>query len=144
MSILLNKKPKKLKSNTPITIAVPKAQKDKIRKWFSLSIDAIVDNKDTPTDWYNCAFRTKQALEIARVVYIQETVDELQAILDMIVSKAINYPNENWFKFSTQEIDLIKSMHEAMCIMEDEVTRRIQLDAVLITEKYMKAFLKKE
>lgn len=144
MTIALHKRPRKLKSNTPITIAIPKAQKDRIRHLFSLSIKAIEDNKDTPTDWYNCAFRTKHALEIAKVVYVQETVDELNAILDMITVKSTRYPEHNWFKFDSSELDKIKSMHEAMTTMEDEVTRRVQLDAVLLTEKYMKQFIKKE
>lgn len=144
MTIALHKRPKGFKSNTPITIAIPKAQKDRIRQLFSLSIKAIEDNKDTPADWYNCAFRTKHALEIAKVVYVQETVDELKAILDMITVKAIRYPENNWFKFDSSELDQIKSMHEAMCTMEDEVTRRVQLDAILITEKYMKQFIKKD
>lgn len=144
MTIALHKRPKKLKSNTPITIAIPKAQKDRIRQLFSLSIKAIEDGKDTPTDWYNCAFRTKHALEIARLVYVQETVDQLRAILNIITIKATRYPEDNWFRFEINELDEIKSMHEAMCVMEDEVTRRVQLDAILITEKYMKQFIKKE
>lgn len=144
MTISLHKRPRKLKSNTPITIAIPKAQKERIRQLFSLSIKAIEEDRDTPTDWYNCAFRAKHALEIAKVVYVQDTVDELQAILDMITAKAIRYPEANWFKFDSGELDQIKSMHEAMSTMEDEVTRRVQLDAVLITEKYMKQFIKKE
>lgn len=144
MTIALHKRPKRFKSNTPITIAIPKAQKERIRQLFSLSISAIEEDRDTPTDWYNCAFRTKHALEIAKVVYVQETVDELQAILDMITVKATCYPEHNWFKFDNRELDQIKSMHEAMSTMEDEVTRRVQLDAVLLTEKFMKQFIKKE
>jgi hypothetical protein len=142
--IELRKKPRKLKSNTPITIAIPKAQKDKIRQLFERSITAIEKDGGTVTDWYNVGFRTKHALEIAKLVYVQDVVDQLEAIMGMVTAKVKYHPELNWHKFDSSELADIKTMHETMCAMEDEVTRRIQLDAILTTDKYMKQFIKKD
>ena len=64
---------KKYKSHSPIVFAVPKELKDKIRKIFELSIKAMESGSSSSTDWYNAAFRTKHALEIAKVSYEKET-----------------------------------------------------------------------
>lgn len=64
--------------------------------------------------------------------------------MSMITAKVKYHPEINWHKFDALELADIKTMHEAMCVMEDEVTRRIQLDAILITDKHMKQFIKKD
>lgn len=133
---------KKYKSHSPIIFAVPKELKDKIRKIFELSIKALETNTGNATDWYNATFRTKHALEIAKVIYTDETVKQIQDIVDMLVLKASTHQtDEYWYRFDNDQIDQIKSIHEAMCIMEDDVTRRVQLDAIQITDKYMKQFV---
>lgn len=136
---------KKYKTHNPVTFAVPKELKEKIRRVFELTITAIKTNTGTATDWYNVAFRTKHALEIAKVVYTDETVKEFQSISDMLVLKASEHEtNPNWFRFNENEVALVGDMHEAMCVMEDDVTRRIQLETIHIADKYMKQFVKKD
>jgi hypothetical protein len=135
---------KRYKTYNPVTFAVPKELKDKIRRVFELTIAAIKTNTGTVTDWYNVAFRTKHALEIAKVVYTDETVKEFQTIFDMLVLKASEHEsNLNWFRFNENEVALVEDMHEAMCVMEDDVTRRIQLETIHITDRYMKQFINK-
>lgn len=134
---------KKYKSHSPIVFAVPKELKNKIRKIFELSIKAMESGSSSSTDWYNAAFRTKHALEIAKVSYEKETELEFALILDMLLLKSsVHQTNPNWYIFTKDEVDQVKSMHEAMCTMEDDITRRIQLDAIQITDNYMKKFVK--
>jgi hypothetical protein len=60
----------------------------------------------------------------------------------LILKSSVHQTNPNWYIFTKDEVDQVKSMHEAMCIMEDDITRRIQLDAIQITDNYMKKFVK--
>jgi hypothetical protein len=134
---------KKYKTHNPVVFAVPKELKDKIRRVFELTIKALEINTGTPTDWYNATFRTKHAVEIAKVVYVQETVDELEAVFNMLVLKASEHEtNPDWYIFTESEVNQVKDMHEAMCVMEDDVTRRVQLDTIYIADKHMKTYVR--
>jgi hypothetical protein len=137
MVINLKSKRNKLKSRTPVVFAMPKEQKDKMRSMFDSVIADIESKKETPTVWYNACFRVMQCYEIAKHTYEASTVAQISPILNRLLNK---YKPEldNWFKFTDGELESLIAVHEAMCLMEDETTRRVQLDAVHITNNFMK------
>jgi hypothetical protein len=141
MTIHLKLKRHKSKSKTPVVFAISKEQKDKMRAMFDGVIAVIVSKKETPSVWYNACFRVKQCYEIAKQAYEITTVIEINLILTTLLDKC-NSEIENWFVFTDAELELLITAHEAMCVMENETTRRVQLDAVHTADKFMKTYIK--
>lgn len=135
---------KKYKTHNPINFAISKQDKDKIKYLSELTIKALADGTSNSTDWYNATFRTMHCVEIAKIDYSDETVAEVKEILNVFLNKAGQYKdNPQWFKFTPEEVELFKLVHDAMVDMFESTTRRTQLEAILITDKFMKRYLKK-
>ncbi len=149
MTIQLQLRPKptvkkKYKTHNPINFAISKQDKDKIKYLSELTLKALAAGTGNSTDWYNATFRTMHCVEIAKIDYADETVAEVKEILDIFLKKEEQYAeNPEWYKFTAEEVELFKLIHDAMCDMFETTTRRTQLEAILITDKYMKRYLKK-
>lgn len=143
--ILVQKKPqksRKLKTYTPITIAVPKHLQDQIKKVPRQSLQAFLENRQTPTDWYNLTFRIKIGYDLAKEVYTQEAVDGMKQVLDACIAIKERYLQTKVMSMTLLESDLIEMGLDATDQMQDETTRRIQLEAFHESDRFMKRILK--
>lgn len=113
--------------------------KDVPRKSFK----AFQDKRATATDWYNLSFRLKVGLEIAKKLYIDETVQGFTESLDATVSirKRYHASGDTLWEATVEEMALIESGLDAVETMHEENTRRDMRSAYQITDQYMKANL---
>lgn len=140
MTLVLKKR--KLKTYTPITIAIPKAQQDAIKRVPRISLQAFKNNKQTPTDWYNLTFRIKIGYDLAKSVYTDDAVTSMQEILDTLIVIKDRYIVSKIMQMNQSEIDLVEMGLDAIDQMQDETTRRIQLEAFHESYNFMKNILK--
>lgn len=143
--ILVQKKPqkkRKLKTYTPITIAVPKHLQEQIKRVPRQSFAAFQENKHTPTDWYNLAFRIRIGYNIAKDVYTQEAVDGMKEVMDALLVMKDRYLETKVFTMTNVEAELIEMGLDATDQMQDETTRRTQLEPFHEADRFMKAILK--
>jgi len=140
--IKLNKKPPKYKTNNPITIAIPKAQIELIKKIPRQSLQAFLENKGDPTDWYNLGFRIRVECDLAREVYTEEAVVAMKEVLDRLLAIKDNYLLTDKLVFTVDDISLVELGLDYVDQMTDETTRRVQLAAFHESDKFMKHILK--
>lgn len=133
---------RKTTTNTPITIAVPKAQQDAIKRVPRQSLQAFKDNKQTPTDWYNLTFRTRIGFDLAHEVYTNETVVEMTECLNTCLAIKDRYLQTKLWTATPEEIESIEIGLDAIDQMQDETTRRVQLVAFKESDVYMKKLIK--
>jgi hypothetical protein len=140
---ILNSKTKtrKYKSKTPIVFAIPSEQKKFLKSIPRLALTAFKENKATATDWYNVTFRLKACYEITKIAYENITVEAVKEVLDMLLEVQKRRTSDLDWLMSLEEIETLEIGLDAMDTIEDETTRRIQLDATLISKNYMKQFL---
>lgn len=128
---------KKLKSKTPIVFKLSKEQSDQLKSRIRPSLIAFKNNTQTATDWYNLGFRLKIAVEIGKENYQQQTVNELQECLDVIIYLKNQWVETKSFKATEEQITLLESGLDAMDQIQDETTRRMLLDKHLVARDYM-------
>lgn len=141
-ALTLKKKPPKYKTNTPITIAIPKAQVEMIKKIPRQSLQAFLENKGTPTDWYNLGFRIRIGYDLAKEIYTEEAVVAMKEVLDCLLDIKDNYLRSNQMVFTVDDINLVELGLDYVDQMTDETTRRVQLDAFHESDKFMKSIIK--
>lgn len=105
---------KKLKSKTPIVFKLSKEQSDQLKSRIRPSLIAFKNNTQTATDWYNLGFRLKIAVEIGKENYQQQTVNELQECLDVIIYLKNQWVETKSFKATEEQITLLESGLDAM------------------------------
>lgn len=137
---------KKPKSNTPIIFKVAKAQQEIIKKPPRISLQRFKENKADATDWYNIAFRISVGVNIARSDYVQETVDAMIESFSVCESLFVNAKKDSGPHWSAtpEQLEYLQEALDAVDQMQDETTRRVQLDAHLLarnkTSNYVKEF----
>jgi len=134
-------KKKKCKSNTPIIFAVPKSVQDQIKRVPRLSLQAFKDNTQTPTDWYNIAFRIKIGLGIAESTYTDDAIIPMKEVLQVCLDIKDRYLETKVMSATIEECEAIEIGIDATDEMTDQTTRRIQLDAFHASDKFMKSIL---
>ncbi len=140
--MILTQKKRKLKTYNPITIAVPKALQDQIKKVPRQSFQAFLDNKQTPTDWYNLTFRIRIGYNLAQAVYTQEAIVGMKEALDVCITIKERYLTTRLLSMTLRESDLMEMGLDATDQMQDETLRRIQLEAFHESDRFMKKILK--
>lgn len=134
---------KKPKSVTPILFKIDKEKQEAIKKPPHVSLNRIKAGTGDATDWFNVAFRIRVGLHIARTDYTQETVDGVMqafTLCDLIYCNAKKEKGPDW----TITADQAEVLEDALCAvdtMQDETTRRIQLDAHLQAKKLMHEYV---
>ncbi len=132
----------KLKSHTPINIAIPKHLADQIKKVPRLSLEAIKENRGTSTDWYNLMFRTKVGLDIACAVYTEEASRPMADIFNIcLILKDRFLEEKKWYLTASEYEDLLAGL-DATDQMQDETTRRLQLEIFKNSDLYIKKLIK--
>lgn len=140
--IKLNKKKPKYKTNNPITIAVPKAQVEMIKRIPRQSLQAFLENKGTATDWYNLGFRIRIGYDLAKEIYTEEAAVAMTEVLDCLLAIKDNYLVTGKMIFSIDDINLVELGLDYVDQMTDETTRRVQLDAFHESDRFMKSIIK--
>lgn len=138
---MLKLRKSKCVTKTPITIAVPKAQQDAIKRVPRVSLQAFKDNKNTPTDWYNITFRTRIGYDLAKEVYTHEAFVAMTECLDTCLIIKDRYLETKIWSATPEEIEIIEVGFDAIDQMQDETTRRIQLVAFKESDVYMKKII---
>lgn len=133
---------RKLKSYTPINIAVPKVLQDQIKRVPRLSLKAFIENKATSTDWYNLTFRSKIGLDLAKEVYTEEASVAMTDVLNACLGTKDRFVKTNVWSITEEEAELVLLGLDATDQMQDETTRRLQLDVFHLSDKYMKKLIK--
>ena len=131
----------KLKSHTPINIAIPRALSEQIKRVPHLSLKALANNQGTSKDWYNITFRIHIGLSIAKEVYTDDAVvamhqvyEQTTKIMDRFIEEGRWYTNENEYE------DLLSGL-EATDQMQDETTRRLQLEVFKNSDLHVKKLI---
>lgn len=135
-TIVPTKKPK-FKTYNPITFSIPATQQKILKSVPRHSFNKFKQGNADATDWYNITFRIKVAVEIAKVCYEQITVDEIQSVLTTLLDIK---DNSQW-RANDEQLMAIESGLDAMDTLQDESTRRVQLDATHKAQTFMKQFL---
>lgn len=132
----------KLKTHTPINIAIPKHLADQIKKFPRLSLEAMKENRGTSKDWYNLMFRTKIGLDIACAVYTEEASKPMADIFNICLNMKDRFLAENkWYITESEYEDLLAGL-DATDQMQDETTRRLQVDIFKNSDLYIKKLIK--
>lgn len=135
---------KKPKSFTPIVFKIPKEQQDRIKKPPRTSLNRFRSNQADATDWFNIAFRIRVGVHIAKAEYLQETVDDMSqafTFCDILYTRAKQDTGPDW-SITADEAEYIESALDVVDIMQDETTRRVQLDAHHVAQKLMGVYVK--
>lgn len=132
---------KKYKTYNPINIAIPKAQKDLIRSVPRASLKRCAEGICDANDWFNLTIRMKLAYEISLIVYTEETQGAIKEIFDLLnVVRDRRTEDKKWV-FSKEELLAIEDGLDAVDEIEDQTTRRVQLEAWHSARKFMTQFV---
>jgi len=133
---------KKPKSVTPIVFKISKEKQDAIKKPPRTSLRRFIEGNADANDWYNIAFRLRVGVYIAISEYTEETVDGLKSafgLCDAIHTNAKKETGPDW-TITKDQIDILQDALDAVDVMQDETTRRVQLDAHHAAQKLMKRY----
>lgn len=134
---------KKPKSVTPIVFKIAKDKQEAIKKPPRVSLRRFFEGKADATDWYNIAFRIRVGVHIAKQEYVQDTIDEMNrafTLCDLIYTNAKKETGPDW-TITQEQIEVIQDALDAVDVMQDETTRRVQLDAHLVAQKLMRVYV---
>lgn len=135
---------KKPKSHTPIVFRLSKEMQDAIKRPPRISLNRFKTNQADATDWFNIAFRIRVGVQIAKEEYTQDTIDDMVKVFsfcDALYNRAKRDTGPDW-SVSTEEEQYIENALDAVDIMQDETTRKTQLNAHHIAQKFMRIFVK--
>lgn len=135
---------KKPKSFTPIVFKISKEQQDAIKRPPRTSLNRFRINQADATDWFNIAFRIRVGVHIAKEEYGQDTVKDMSeafTFCDVLYARAKQDTGPDW-SVTTDEIEYLESALDVVDIMQDETTRRVQLDAHHVAKKLMGVYVK--
>lgn len=128
----------KLKSATPITIAITKAQSDMLKKGPRDALAALKAGKGSPQVWYTLTFRTEATRIIGELIYVQETANQLKEVRDVCLRLMEGYIANRKWEISDSEFELLEEGLDAADVLQDDNTRRVQLDAYKKADLYVK------
>lgn len=132
---------KKYKTYNPIVIAVPKAQKELMKSIPRVCLERCRAKISDATDWFNLSIRVRVAYEISLVVYTEETQAAIKEVFDnLMVVKDLRTSDKIWNYIDT-DLSAIEEGLDAMDAIEEQTTRRVQLDAWYAARKYMKEYV---
>lgn len=131
----------KLKSRTPINIAIPKALADQIKKIPHLSLKALASNQGSSKDWYNITFRIRIGLDIAKEIYTEDASIAMQELYELTVKIMDRFIVEDLWYVTEQEYNDLLSGLEATDQMQDETTRRLQLEVFKRSDVHVKQLI---
>ena len=134
---------RKTKSITPIVFSISKAESDKLKSWIRNSLLVIRSEHANVLSWTNICFRIKVGLEVARTLYEEVTVKEIQECLDVCLSLRERFEAPSGFSITPAELEHLEAAIDAIDEMQDNCTRRVFLDAHIVADKFMKALTKK-
>ena len=135
---------KKPKSVTPIVFKIDKQKQEAIKKPPRVSLERFRQNQADATDWYNIAFRIRVGVYVAKAEYVQETLDGMNqafTLCDLIYANAKKETGPDW-SVTPEQIEILQDALDVVDVMQDETTRRVQLDAHLVAMKLMKVYVK--
>lgn len=131
-----NKRPKKkfkntvckLKTNSPINIRYDKAGDLRLKLPPQVSLEQFKNNEGTMAAWTTLYFRIHVGIKLADkfndsiLVYLNEAIDLLDSIKK-------NYVEKNTWVFTGEDIDTVRAVLTVIDEMQDNTTRRDQLEA---------------
>lgn len=135
---------KKLKSHTPIVFKVSKELQDSIKLPPRKSLDRFRASCADATDWFNIAFRVRVGVQLAIAEYDRETMKDLTdafTFCDTLCTRAKKDNGPDW-TLTPSEINYIDGVLDWVDIMQDQTTRRAQLDAHHVAQKLMRVYVK--
>ena len=121
---------KKLKTNTPITIAIPKAQMLSIAKVPRISFKRFQDGIADVNDWYNLSFRVKVGLYLADKFYTEEAVIGLTLAAKMCNNIGARWLSDKVVTATNEELVDIEAALDAVDQIDGENIRRYILEAM--------------
>lgn len=131
-------KARKPNYKTSPMFALTYKQKQALIDLLRPSIEALKKNVFHGTDWYNIGFRLKAGVEIAKVVYVESTVKDMEECLKNCMSIKDRFIETKHWTVTDEELQSILTGMEAVEEMQNQVTRRQMMDAHLIAEVFMK------
>jgi hypothetical protein len=134
MSIKLKKRTTKF---NPISWGLTAQEKKNLAAVPKNSLNTFRLNKGTATDWWNFTFRVMLGVEIAKELYVQETVDQLQAILDKCIAVREQFFVTKEWVIDPETIEEVEDALEAVMQMHSENTRRTLLPFYYKTQTVM-------
>lgn len=126
----------KLKSRTPIIIAISKKDSDMLKAGPREAIKRIIDGKGLPTDWYTLMFRTEAYRILGEKFYTEQTAQELKEVRDVCLALKDRYIQERNWILTDEERELLIAGLDAADQMQDDNLRRHQLDAYNESNRY--------
>jgi hypothetical protein len=134
---------KKPKSFTPIVFKLTKEQQEAIKRPPRTSLNRFRANQADATDWYNIAFRIRVGVHLAKEEYAQSTVNDMCEAFTFcdVLHNRCKKPNGVDWSVTKQEADYIEDALNAVDIMQNETTRRIQLDAHHAAKRILKTYI---
>jgi len=128
----------KLKSYTPITIGISKADSEMLKKGPRDALAKLKDGKGSPQVWYTLTFRTEATRIIGELMYTQETANQLKEVRDVCLTLMERYILDRTWIITDDEFALLEDGLDAADTVQDDNTRRVQLEAYKKADAYVK------
>ncbi len=132
---------KKLKSKTPLLIAIPPDLKKHLCEVPRKALTKFSDKTANINDWETLMFRMRSCYEIAVDIYVPSTQEEILCIVNLLKDIFFRYQETKVFDLTKEDIEKIEIGLDAMDTMQDQVTRKDMLEPFYRTQKYMKQYV---
>lgn len=129
---LTKKVSKKVKTYTPLLIALADPEKEKLKRVPREAIERLLNGKGTVSDLSTLLFRLRWCYEISLVIYSSDTQHQIKEIVDNYVTFFTRYSKDEkgivFFTLTKEEKEDVFACLDCMDQMQDEVTRKQMLD----------------
>lgn len=125
------------KTNTPILHALTPTQKKWLKEIPQKSLAAIQGKRAMPDDWYNLVFRLKVGVNLAKISYEKETVQQLEEVFEQVlVAYERRWKDSRWYP-DEETLEWFVAAMAATDEMQDSSTRALMYEASIHVPKYM-------
>lgn len=132
-----NKRPKKkfkntvckLKTNSPINIRYDKAGDLRLKLPPQVSLEQFKNNEGTMAAWTTLYFRIHVGIKLADKFDTNSIMNHFNEAIDLLNNIKKNYVESNTWVFTGDDIDTLRAVLTVIDEMQDNTTRRDQLEA---------------
>ena len=113
----------------PLLFGIPAKDRAWLREVPRVSLDRIKTGTGNGTDWYNLAFRCQVGLNLVRMDYTQETINQFNEQFDVFFTSIKRYEESQPFSFEPEEIEAVEAMLEAVDEITENLMRKFYIKA---------------
>lgn len=116
-------------SAIPLMFGIPAKDRAWLREVPYVSLKRIKEGTGCGTDWYNIAFRCQVGLNLVRMDYAQETIDQFKEQFDIFFNSIKHYKEEESVFFTPEELEAVESLLEATDEITENLMRKFYIKA---------------